>query len=101
MFFTKIKDEERDYEGRLELTILAPIDVQQKRDFEKLLAEVPDLHLIGNGGSSDGSNWLEIELNQSMPFVSALKQMPPVRKVAAHGNNIIVALKPSPNILSH
>ena len=95
MFFTKIKDEERDYEGRLELTILAPIDVQQKKDFEKLLTEVPDLHVIGNGGSSDGSNWLEIELNQSIPLVSMIKQMPPVIKAAAHGNNIIVALKPS------
>lgn len=95
MFFTKIKDEEKGYEGRLELTILAPIDVQQKRDFEELLTEVPDLHLIGNGGSSDGSNWLEIELNQSIPLVSMIKQMPPVIKVAAHGNNIIVALKPS------
>ena len=38
--------------------------------------------------------WLEIELNKPMPLVSMLKQMPPVIKVAAHGNNILVALKP-------
>jgi len=95
MQFARTKDEERNYEGRLELTILAPIDVKQKKDFEKLLTEVPDLHLMGDGGSSDGSNWLEIELNQSIPLVSMLKQMPPVKKVASHGNNIIVALKPS------
>ncbi len=95
MLFSRTKDEERNYEGRLELTILAPIDVKQKKDFEKLLTEVPDLHLMGDGGSSDGSNWLEIELNQSIPLVSMLKQMPPVKKVASHGNNIIVALKPS------
>ena len=95
MLFSRTRDEERNYEGKLELTILAPIDVKQKKDFEKLLTEVPDLHLMGDGGSSDGSNWLEIELNQSIPLVSMLKQMPPVKKVASHGNNIIVALKPS------
>jgi len=95
MLFSRTKDEERNYEGKLELTILAPIDVKQKKGFEKLLTEVPDLHLMGDGGSSDGSNWLEIELNQSIPLVSMLKQMPPVKKVASHGNNIIVALKPS------
>ena len=94
MLFARTTDEEKNYEGRLELTILAPIDVKQKKDLEKLLTEVPDLHLIGDGGSSDGSNWLELELNQSIPLVSMLKQMPPVKKVASHGNNIIVALKP-------
>jgi len=95
MLFARTKDEERNYEGRLELTILAPIDVKQKKDFEKLLTEVPDLHLLGDGGSSDGSNWLEIELDQSIPLVSMLKQMPQVKKVASHGNNIVVALEPS------
>jgi len=95
MLFARTKDEERNFEGRLELTILAPIDVKQKKDFEKLLAEIPNLHLMGDGGSNDGSNWLEIELNQSIPLVSMLKQMPPVKKVVSHGNNIIVALKPS------
>lgn len=95
MLFARTKDEERNFEGRLELTILAPIDVKQKKDFEKLLAEIPDLHLMGDGGSNDGGNWLEIDLNQSIPLVSMLKQMPPVKKVASHGNNIIVALKPS------
>ena len=94
MFFTNTKDEERDYEGRLEIGILAPIDANQNQVFEELLAEVSDLQLVGRGGSSDGSNWLEIELNKPMPLVSMLKQMPPVIKVAAHGNNILVALKP-------
>ena len=69
--------------------------LEAQAKYEKLLTEVPDLHLMGDGGSSDGSNWLEIELNQSIPLVSMLKQMPPVKKVASHGNNIIVALKPS------
>ncbi|KPK22652.1 MAG: hypothetical protein AMJ70_05440 [Dehalococcoidia bacterium SG8_51_3] len=95
MLFSRTKDEERNYEGRLELTILAPIDVKQKKDLEKLLAEIPNLQMMADGGSSDGSNWLELELNQSIPLVSMLKQMPPVRKVASHGNNIIVALKHS------
>ncbi len=94
MFFTKTKDEDRDYEGKLELGILAPINAKQKKAFEELLAEVPDLQLLGSGGSSDGSSWLEIELNQPLPLVSMLKQMPPVVKVAAHGNNILVALNP-------
>jgi len=94
MFFTKTKDEERDYEGRLELGILAPINTKQKKAFEELLTEVPDLHLLGSGGSSNGSSWLEIELDQPIPLVSMLKQMPPVIKVAAHGNNILVALNP-------
>ena len=94
MFFTKTKDEERDYEGRLELGILAPINAEQKKAFEELLTEVPDLHLLGSGGSSDGSSWLEIELDQPIPLVSMLKQMPPVIKVAAHGNNILVVLNP-------
>ncbi|MBU2535959.1 MAG: hypothetical protein ABIK32_07420 [Chloroflexota bacterium] len=93
MFFKKIEDEERSYEGRLELDLLAPIDAKQKNALEELLTQVPDLHLISNGGSSDGSNWLEIELNKPMPLVSILKQMPLVRQVAAHGNNILVALK--------
>jgi vacuolar-type H+-ATPase subunit H len=95
MFFAKTKDEEREYEGKLELTILAPVDIQHEKDFEKLLTEVPDLHIIVNAGASDGSNWLEMELDQPIPLVSMLKQMPPVKKVASYGNNIIVALKPS------
>ena len=94
MFFTKTKDEDRDYEGRLELGILAPINAKQKKAFNELLNEVPELYLLGSGGSSDGSSWLEIELNQPMPLVSMLKQMPPVMKVAAHGNNILVVLNP-------
>ncbi len=94
MLFANDKDEEKNYKGRLELTILAPIDAKQKKDFEKLLTEIADLHLMGDGGSSDGSNWLEVELNQPIPLVSMIKQMPPVKNVTSHGNNIVVALKP-------
>ena len=85
-------DEEKSYKGRLELDILPPIDFNQIAALEKLLLQVPQLKIVGKGGSSAG-NWAEIEVVEPIPLLKILKRMPPVKEVVEHGSNIIVALR--------
>jgi hypothetical protein len=87
------EDDKRDYKGRLEIDIVPPIDFSQLISLEKLLLKVPNLRLIGRGGSDDGRSWAEIECSEPIPIVTILKQMSPVKEVATHRNHIIIALK--------
>jgi hypothetical protein len=87
------EDDKKDYKGRLEIDIVPPIDFSQLISLEKLLLKVPNLRLIGRGGSDDGRSWAEIECSEPLPIVTILKQMSPVKEVATHRNHIIIALK--------
>ncbi len=87
------EEEEMVFEGKLELEILPPIDFGQKANLEKLLKQIPDLRIVGWGGLSEGTNWMEIELDRPVPLMSFLKQMPPVKQVSAYGNSLVIALK--------
>lgn len=86
------ENDEKVYKGRLELDIVPPIDFNQLVSFKKLLLQVPNLRLIGMGGSEDGPNWAEVECSEPLPLVTILKQLSPVKKVTAQGNHIIIAL---------
>ena len=72
---------------------MPPIDSNQLVTLEKLLLQVPNLQVIGQGGSDDGRSWAEVNCVEPLPMVMILKQMPPVKEVAAYGSNIIIALK--------
>ena len=87
------EDERKTYEGKLEIDIVPPIDFSQLINLEKLLRKVPNLQVLGRGGSDDGRSWAEVECSKPLPIVTILKQMSPVKEVAAHSNHIIIALK--------
>jgi len=87
------EDDKKEYKGRLELDIVPPIDSSQLASLEKLLLQVPNLQLIGRGGSDDGRSWAEVNCSEPLPVVTLLKQMSLVKEVAAYGNHIIIALK--------
>jgi len=59
---------------------------------EKPLLRLPNLRLIGRGGSSDGTTWVKIELGEPLPILKILKQMLPVKEAVAYGNNIVISL---------
>ena len=87
------KEDEKIYHGRLELHVVPAVEFQQMAVFEKLLLEIPNLRLIGKGGSNYGTSWAEIELSEPMPILMILKRLSPVKEVVAHGNIIIVSLE--------
>ena len=74
------------------IDIVPPIDFSQLISLEKLLRKVPNLQVIGRGGSDDGRSWAEVECSEPIPIVMILKQMSPVKEVAAHSNHVIIAL---------
>ncbi len=84
------------YEGRLELEIPPPVDYSQILKFQRYLRDVPDLHLVSIGGASDGGASVIIVINQPLPILSILKQMPLVKDVVKQEKNIQLMLKETP-----
>jgi hypothetical protein len=87
------EEDKREYEGNLEIAILPPVDYKQMATLERLLFQIPNIQLIGRGGTSNGTNWLQVEVGESVPLIMLLRQMSPVKQVVAYGRNIIVSMK--------
>ena len=86
-------DETRNYQGRLKIDIAPPVDSEQISNLEQNLSKNTNLRVLGNGGSEDGSAWVEVDILKPMPLVSALRKIPGVKDVVGAKSYIIVALK--------
>lgn len=93
--------DKKDYKGRLKLSIVPQVDFRQMATIENLLAKIPDLRLIGRGGSSDGISWAEVELGQPLPILMILKRMLPIKEVVTYRNNIIITLEAGQSAYDH
>ena len=82
------------YEGRLELEIAPPVDFRQVLKLQSNLRGVPDLKVVSVGGSAQGTNTITVALNQPLPLISLLREMPLVEDAVSWGESIRVTLKP-------
>jgi len=89
---TEIENRTNGYDGKLELQIMPPVDFGQLSKFEKQLLQVPDLQLLGKGGSDSGITWYEVNYSEPPLVVNVLRQISPVKQVAKHGNYITISL---------
>ena len=60
---------------------------------QQYMRDVPDLHLVSVGGSSEGKTAAIIALNKPLPLVSVLKGMSPVKAVVKDGKKVLVTLE--------
>ena len=90
---TTWKDDERDYEGRLELRIVPPVDGAQASNFKEQLLQIPYLRLLTMSGSSDGGTLIIAELPKPLPILKEIRQIPAVREAVWYKDDIYVALK--------
>ncbi len=89
---TEIENRTNGYDGKLELHIMPPLDFGQLSKFEKQLLQVPDLQLLGKGGSDSGITWYEVNYSEPPLVVNLLRQISPVKEVAKYGNYITISL---------
>ena len=81
-----------EYVGKLELHIIPPIDFGQLSKFEKQLLHIPNLQVLGKGGSDNGIIWFEVNCSEPLPVENLLQQISPVKEMAKYGNYITISL---------
>lgn len=91
------EDSRQFYERRFEIAILPPSDYKQVAIIEALLLQKPSIQILARGGTSNGTNWLQVEFGQPLLLTKHIRQMPPVKQVVAYGRNIIVSVKGNRN----
>ncbi len=89
---TEREDAINEYIGKLELHIMPPVDLGQLSKFEKQLLHVPNLQILGKGGSANGIIWFEINYSEPLPVENLLQQISPVKEIAKHGNYLTISL---------
>lgn len=91
----EIENGTNGYDEKLELHIMPPSDYGQLSKFEKQLLQVPDLQVLGKGGSDSGIIWYEVNYSEPLPVENLFRQMSPVKEVAKHGNYVTISLNSS------
>jgi len=91
----EIENRTNGHDEKLELHIMPTSDFGQVSKFEKQLLQVPDLQLLGKGGSEGGIIWFEVNYSDSLPIEDLLQQISPVKEVAKYGNYITIYLNDS------
>ncbi|MFC2071452.1 hypothetical protein ACFLUU_01860, partial [Chloroflexota bacterium] len=81
------------YEGIVELTILSPVDLGQRRKLEEYLRQAQDLRLELIAGSVDEGTTIVVSVAKPIPLIDVLREMPPVEQVVKEGNKIQIRLK--------
>ena len=69
------------YEGQIELVIAPPADFARLRELERHLHEFPQVKTLLTGGSWARGNTLIVFLEEPIPLVDALRNMPDVAEV--------------------
>jgi len=92
---TEMENGTNGYDEKLELHIMPPSDSGQLSKFEKQLLKVPDLQVLGKGGSDSGIIWFEVNYSEPLPVENLLRQISPVKEVAKHGNYVMISLSSS------
>jgi len=81
------------YSGMVTLLIARPIDYERVGKFEELLAQVKDLRVMLVGGSADEGNMIVVSVQQSVPLLGILSELPLVEGVSKKDRGIEITLK--------
>ncbi len=87
------EDNKQFSKGDFEIAILPPSDYKQVATIETLLLQNPNIQILARGGTTNGTNWLEVKLSEPLPLIKYIRQMSPVKQVVAYGRNVIVSVK--------
>lgn len=69
------------YKGRVELEITSLADFAQMREFERHLRQLPQVKALLIGGSWANGNTVDLFLNEPVPLVDVLRNMPGVAEI--------------------
>ena len=94
----KAKDNRKNTDGELfngiiTLNVMPPIDLNQFKNFEEAIKQIPELRLVLIGGSMDEGNEVIVSAESPIPLLSILKDLPSVAEVNKKGKSTQVTLK--------
>ncbi|GEM_PF-5307548 len=87
------REDQAPCRGRFELVMVPPINPGELARFEKLVKQIPNLRMLGSGGSEDRGCWLDVELKEAMPLLAMLKKTASVRQAVKYGESVVVSLQ--------
>jgi hypothetical protein len=84
------------YDGKVKLTIRAPIYLSQMQALENCLKVSPDLRVELISGSADEGNQIIISIDKHKPIllVEVLRAMPPVKQAFSNNDEVVIELRP-------
>ncbi|MDD5039109.1 MAG: HD domain-containing protein [Dehalococcoidales bacterium] len=81
------------YEGDVQLVVPSPVGFEQVTRFEAYLKKNENIRIVLVGGSEDKGAAIVVSLQEPMPLVRILNELPMVDSVDKIGKNIVVTLK--------
>ena len=81
------------YSGMVKLVIARPVDYERVRKFERVLAQVKDIRVALVGGSADEGNMIVVSVQQPIPLLAILSELPSVEGVSKKDRGIEITLK--------
>ena len=81
------------YSGMVKLVIARPVDYERVRKFERVLAQVKDIRVVLVGGSADEGNMIVVSVQQPIPLLAILSELPSVEGVSKKDRGIEITLK--------
>ena len=81
------------FKGLLTLSIMPPLDLDQLKRLEESLNNSPDLRLVLVGGSVSSGTEMVVSMENAIPLVDILMNVPSVYQVNKKGNTLQITLK--------
>ncbi len=76
----------------LELHIMPPVDLGKLSVLKRQLLQIPNLQVLGEGGSNSGLIWFEVTYSEPPPIEGLLRKMSSVKEITRQGNYITISL---------
>jgi hypothetical protein len=81
------------YSGMVTLLIARPVKYKRVGEFQEILAQVKDLRVMLVGGSAEEGSMIVVSVQQSVPLLSVLSELPIVEGVSKKDRGIEITLK--------
>lgn len=81
------------YSGMVKLVIARPVDYERVRKFATVLAQVKDIRVALVGGSADEGPTIVVSVQQPIPLLAILSELPFVEGVSKKDRGIEITLK--------
>jgi hypothetical protein len=81
------------HEVKVELVVKAPSGDEQLKQLQEYLTQIPNCHLVLEGGSVETGSYFILSLNNPLLLMDQLKEFPIVDKIIKQGNKIGIMLK--------
>ena len=76
------------HEVKVELVVKAPSGDEQLKQLQEYLIQIPNCHLVLEGGSVETGSYFILSLNNPLLLMDQLKEFPIVDKIIKQGNKI-------------